>query len=75
VTELAGAGIPVKVTCRVPKLAHQPYYRWLTDPITTSEVGEAYRANALFDAHKDDPSSGIGCSPIKPRKRAKPWRI
>ena len=49
-TELATAGIPVTVTCRVLKLSRQPYYRWLANPITESEVVEAYRANALFDA-------------------------
>ena len=53
-TELAEAGIPVAVTCRVLKLSRQPYYRWLANPITISEVVEAYRANALFDAHRDD---------------------
>jgi len=58
VTELAAAGIPVTVTCRVLKLSRQPYYRWLAGPITDSEVVEAYRANALFDAHKDDPEFG-----------------
>jgi len=58
VTELAVSGIPVTVTCRVLKLSRQPYYRWLQDPITPSEVVEAYRANALFDAHKDDPEFG-----------------
>ncbi|MDN6530346.1 MULTISPECIES: IS3 family transposase [Corynebacterium] len=58
VTELAEAGIPVTVTCRVLKLSRQPYYRWLANPITTSEVVEAYRANALFDAHRDDPEFG-----------------
>jgi len=58
VTELAEAGIPVTVTCRVLKLSRQPYYRWLAGPITDSEVVEAYRANALFDAHKDDPEFG-----------------
>lgn len=57
-SELAGAGIPVTVTCRVLKLSRQPYYRWLADPITASEVVEAYRANALFDAHRDDPEFG-----------------
>lgn len=40
------------------KLARQPYYRWLAAPITDSEVVEAYRANALFDAHRDDPEFG-----------------
>ncbi|WP_460002364.1 IS3 family transposase [Microbacterium xylanilyticum] len=58
VTELAAAGIPVTVTCRVLKLSRQPYYRWLANPITDSEVVEAYRANALFDAHQDDPEFG-----------------
>jgi transposase InsO family protein len=58
VTELAVDGVPVAVTCRVLKLARQPYYRWLRDPITNAEIAEAYRANALFDAHGDDPEFG-----------------
>ena len=56
--ELAGGRIPVAVTCRVPKLSRQPYYRWLVDPITDGEIVEAHRANALFDAHQDDPEFG-----------------
>ncbi|CPZ51634.1 integrase catalytic subunit [Mycobacteroides abscessus] len=36
----------------------QPYYRWRANPITDAEFIEAYRANALFDAHKDDPEFG-----------------
>ena len=56
--ELAVDGIPVTVTCRVLKLARQPYYRWLANPITDAELVEAYRANALFDAHRDDPEFG-----------------
>ncbi|MGX9349249.1 IS3 family transposase [Microbacterium sp. KNMS] len=58
VKELACDGIPVTVTCRVLKLARQPYYRWLKQPITESELVEAYRANAVFDAHRDDPEFG-----------------
>ena len=58
VRELAGDGVPVTVTCRVLKIARQPYYRWLKNPITTAERDEAYRANALFDAHRDDPEFG-----------------
>ncbi len=58
VKELAADGIPVTVTCRVLKLARQPYYRWLAHPITDAELAEAYRANALFDAHRDDPEFG-----------------
>ena len=57
-TELAADGIPVAVTCRVLKLARQPYYRWRAHPITDAELAGAYRANALFDAHRDDPEFG-----------------
>lgn len=31
---------------------------WLANPITDSEVVKACRANALFDAHRDDPKFG-----------------
>lgn len=58
VHELATDGIPVVVTCRVLKLARQPYCRWLADPITVTELDEAYLANAIFDAHRDDPEFG-----------------
>ena len=58
VRELAVDGIPVTVTCRVLKIARQPYYRWLAAPVTDAELEAAYRANALFDAHKDDPEFG-----------------
>jgi transposase InsO family protein len=50
--------VPVAVTCRVLGLARQPYYRWLAQPVTDAELEEAYRANALFDAHRDDPEFG-----------------
>jgi transposase InsO family protein len=58
VRELAVDGIPVTVTCRVLKIARQPYYRWLACPVTDAELVQAYRANALFDAHRDDPEFG-----------------
>ena len=58
VRELADDGIPVTVTCRVLRIARQPYYRWLANPVTDAELAQAYRANALFDAHKDDPEFG-----------------
>ncbi|MFH9984075.1 DDE-type integrase/transposase/recombinase [Streptomyces sp. NPDC017179] len=58
VKELAGDGVPVTVACRVLKLARQPYYRWLDQPVTDAMLEEAYRANALFDAHRDDPEFG-----------------
>ncbi|GAA1378283.1 hypothetical protein GCM10009612_78710 [Streptomyces beijiangensis] len=56
--ELAVDGVPVAVTCRVLKLARQPYYRWLEEPVTSAEFEEAFRANALFAAHRDDPEFG-----------------
>jgi putative transposase len=58
VTELAADGIPVAVTCRVLRIARQPYYRWHACPVTATEFERAYRANALFDAHRDDPEFG-----------------
>ncbi len=57
-SELAVDGIPIAVACRVLKLARQPYYRWLADPVTNAELVQARRANALFDAHRDDPEFG-----------------
>jgi transposase InsO family protein len=58
VSELAADGIPVVVTCRVLNIARQPYYRWRANPVTDAELIEAYRADALFDAHRDDPEFG-----------------
>ena len=46
------------VTCRVLKISRQPYYRWLAKPVGDAELVRAYRANALFDAHRDDPEFG-----------------
>ena len=60
--ELAAAGapirVPVVVSCRVLKLHRQHYYAWLTRPVTDSELEEAYLANAIFDAHREDPEFG-----------------
>ncbi|MFC0714711.1 IS3 family transposase [Cellulomonas biazotea] len=58
VSELAADGVPVAVTCRVLKLARQPYYRWLAAPVGARELKQAHLANALFDAHCDDPEFG-----------------
>jgi len=58
VRDLAVNGVPVTVTCRVLNLCRQQYYRWLAVPVTDAELVEAYRADALFDAHRDDPEFG-----------------
>ena len=56
--ELAADGIPVAVTCRLLELSHQPYCCWLNHPVTASQIEQAYRANALHDAHQNDPEFG-----------------
>ena len=57
-SELAADNVPVAVSLRVLKLSRQPYYRWRNQQITNAELIEAYRANALLDAHLDDPEYG-----------------
>lgn len=58
VRELAVDGIPVTVACRVLNLCRQQYYRWLDEPVTDGQLDEAWLANAIFDAHRDDPEFG-----------------
>lgn len=58
VRELADDGIPVTVSCRVLKLARAAYYRWRNAPFTDGQLEEAWLANAIFDAHRDDPEFG-----------------
>jgi hypothetical protein len=58
VRELADDGIPVTVTCRVLSLCRAQYYRWLKTPVTDGQLTEAWLANAVFDAHCDDPEFG-----------------
>ncbi|PRY06858.1 transposase InsO family protein [Kineococcus rhizosphaerae] len=57
-SELAAEGISVVLTCRVLSIARQVYYRWLAEPVTDAELEQAYRANALHDAHREDPEFG-----------------
>jgi len=79
--EEAPIRVPVAVTCRVLKIARQPYYRWLREPVTPAELEEAYRANALFDAHNDDPEFGYRFLADEARDAGEPmaertaWRI
>lgn len=56
--DLAASGIAAEVSLNVLGLGRSPYYRWLINPITESELVEAYLANAIFDAHVDDPEFG-----------------
>ena len=69
------------MACRVLKIARQPYYRWLAEPVTDAEWVEAHRANALFDAHRDDPEFGYRFLADEARTEGHPmadrtaWRI
>jgi transposase InsO family protein len=62
VRELAAAGaphrVPVAVTCRVLKIAKQPYYRWLADPVSDRDWDDAHLIDAARDAHREDPAFG-----------------
>jgi len=73
VDELAGAGIPVKVTCRVLKIARQPYYRWKQHPVAMRAWTQAHRRNALLDAHREDPEFGYRFLANEARKAG--WRM
>jgi putative transposase len=81
VRELAADGIPVTVTCRVLNIARQPYYRWLAQPVTDAVVVKAQLANAVFDAHCDDPEFGYRFLADEARQAGHPtcdrtvWRI
>ncbi|SKU47054.1 transposase subunit [Mycobacteroides abscessus subsp. abscessus] len=58
VRELAADGVPVTVTCRVLKIARQPFYRWRAGPVTPAQWAQASLMNAIYDAHRDDPEFG-----------------
>ncbi|GAA3522470.1 hypothetical protein GCM10022294_35610 [Dietzia aurantiaca] len=73
VSELADAGIPVTVSCRVLKLARQPYCRWRNYPVWAADVLRAYRINALHDAHVDDPTFGYRYLADEARRAG--WRM
>nr|WP_181013054.1 DDE-type integrase/transposase/recombinase [Mycobacterium marinum] len=70
--ELAAAGapirVPVAVSRRVLKLHRQHYYAWLSCPVADAEYDEAYVANAIFDAHRED--SEFGCRLLFDQVRA-----
>ena len=58
IRELATDGIPVSVSCRVLDVARQPYYRWLRQPTGPAETRRRVLAEAIREAHADDPEFG-----------------
>ena len=69
------------VTCRLLDIAGQPYRRWLAQPVTDADLAEAYRADALSDAHRDDPELGYRSLAYEARAAGQPrvertaWKI
>ena len=58
VKDLARDGIPVRLCCRVLGFSRQAYYQWLAEPVSEREWSDAHAANAVLDAHADDPEFG-----------------
>lgn len=59
---MAAAGarvrVPVAVACRVLGLSTQGYYKWLEDPVSQRDWGDAHAIHALRNLHEDDPTLG-----------------
>jgi transposase InsO family protein len=58
VLDLADAGIPVAVTCRVLGFSKQAFYRWKVNPVSQRDWDDAHLINAAYDIHADDPAFG-----------------
>lgn len=58
VRDLAAAGIPVTVTCRVLGFSKQAFYQWNARPVSDRDWEEAHLLNAAYDVHADDPEFG-----------------
>jgi transposase InsO family protein len=58
VLDLADAGIPVAVTCRVLGFSKQAFYRWKASPVCQRDWDDAHLINAAYDVHANDPAFG-----------------
>lgn len=58
VRDLAAAGVPVAVTCRVLGFSKQAFYKWAAAPVRYRDWEEAHLLNAAIDIHADDPEFG-----------------
>jgi hypothetical protein len=64
VRDLAAAGVPVAVACRVLGFSRQAFYAWATRPVSQRDWDDAHLINAAYDIHADDPAfSDTGLSP------------
>ena len=46
------------MTFRVLKIAKQPFYRWLKDPVSARDSDDAQETNVAIEVHHDDPVFG-----------------
>ncbi|SMY13303.1 Transposase InsO and inactivated derivatives [Brevibacterium jeotgali] len=58
VRDLAAAGVPVAVTCRVLGFSKQAFYAWCAHPVSDRDWDEAHLLNAAYGIHADDPEFG-----------------
>jgi putative transposase len=58
VQDLAVAGIPVTLACRVLGFSKQAFYQWQANPVTDREWDDAHLVNAAIGIHLDDPAFG-----------------
>ena len=58
VRDLAIAGIPVVVTCRVVGFTPQAFYKWRANPVCAREWDDAHLVDAALKIHADDPVFG-----------------
>lgn len=58
VRDLAAAGVPVAVTCRVLGFSKQAFYAWYAHPVSDRDWDEAHLLNAAYGIHADDPEFG-----------------
>ncbi len=58
VRDLAAAGVPVAVTCRVLGFSKQAFYKWGAAPVSHRDWQDAHLLNAAYDIHADDPEFG-----------------
>jgi len=58
VRELAGDGIPVRLTCGTLGFSPQGYYKWRANPVCARDRDDARLVNPIVDIHRDDPCFG-----------------
>lgn len=52
--DLAVAGIPVTVTCRVLCFSKQAYYQWCAKQTSGRDVEETHLIDAAYDIHAEE---------------------